>query len=205
LVSLKSNTANPVKNWLDNTRSSHLVRFYDYESQLITSLSDFIAQGLGGGEICIVIATRRHLDRLDQQLYTKGIRTVLSHQYVKLDAQEVLDSFMVGELPNWDKFIEAVEPLFIKAAREGKQVRAFGEMVALLWQTGNTDAVLRLEQFWNKLAAKYEFYLYCAYPMVHFDSNVHAREVDQICRLHTHCSSVFGKNLQAKRPGYAGS
>jgi hypothetical protein len=167
-VSLKSNTANPVKNWLDNTRSSHLVRFYDYESQLITSLSDFIAQGLGGGEICIVIATRRHLDRLDQQLYTKGIRTVLSHQYVKLDAQEVLDSFMVGELPNWDKFIEAVEPLFIKAA-------------------------------------KYEFYLYCAYPMVHFDSNVHAREVDQICRLHTHCSSVFGKNLQAKRPGYAGS
>jgi hypothetical protein len=200
LVSFKSDTGNFDKNWLIHPGSSHLVKFYDYESQLINSLSEFIAQGLANEETCIVIATERHRNKLEKQLAGKGVLSLKTKdQFIVLDACETLDSFMVGDMTDWDKFRENVEIIVAEAARQGKPIRAFGEMVAILWQSGNTKAVMKLEQFWNNLAHKYEFYLYCAYPMIHFDSSVHRTEAEQICKLHSHCGRIFGKDLKTNK------
>jgi hypothetical protein len=38
-------------------------------------------------------------------------------------------------------------------------------MVALLWDAGQSDAALRLEQLWNQIAQSHSFSLVCAYPL----------------------------------------
>lgn len=43
-------------------------------------------------------------------------------------------------------------------------VRAYGEMVALLWDEGNATGALRLEELWDELQRETEFSLLCAYP-----------------------------------------
>ena len=52
-----------------------------------------------------------------------------------------------------------------QAAQNGRRVRAFGEMVALLWSEGNQAAAIRLEELWNELALSQTFCLFCAYSM----------------------------------------
>ncbi|MDP8931195.1 MAG: MEDS domain-containing protein [Actinomycetota bacterium] len=47
----------------------------------------------------------------------------------------------------------------------GRDVRIYGEMVALLWEEGNILAAMALEDLWNQFAGSRAFSLMCAYPM----------------------------------------
>jgi hypothetical protein len=50
-------------------------------------------------------------------------------------------------------FRSVVGRLMSKAARSGRPVRAYGEMVALLWDAGHLDAAIDVELLWNELLA----------------------------------------------------
>jgi hypothetical protein len=52
--------------------------------------------------------------------------------------------------------------------REDCSVRAYGEMVDLLWKDGSQKAAIRLEMLWNQLAQTREFSLLCGYSMGNF-------------------------------------
>jgi hypothetical protein len=62
-------------------------------------------------------------------------------------------------------------------------VRAYGEMVDILWREGKIDAAIELEQLWNELASKYSFTLLCTYSV---DSLLKGdcKGVDLICGTH---------------------
>src|SRR5581483_10824282 len=62
---------------------------------------------------------------------------------------------------------------------------AFGEMVALLWAQGNTEAAIRLEQLWNQLAEKHSFHLHCAYPLSLFPHASDTKGMERICVEHS--------------------
>ena len=62
-------------------------------------------------------------------------------------------------------------------------VRAFGEMVNLLWKDGMTSAAIRLETLWNELARSYDFKLLCGYSMGNFYKQ--ADEMQRVCAHHT--------------------
>ena len=62
-----------------------------------------------------------------------------------------------------DAFFDRLGPIMGTAAATGRPVRAFGEMVALLWEAGDVLAAIDLETAWNELAAQVPFSLYCAY------------------------------------------
>ena len=66
------------------------------------------------------------------------------------------------------KFFDVIGALIEKLSVNDQPVRTYGEMVALLWQSGNKEAVISLENLWNELIEKYSFSLYCAYPELHF-------------------------------------
>jgi signal transduction histidine kinase len=71
-------------------------------------------------------------------------------------------------------------------ATDGSAVRAFGEMVDLLWKDGNTEGAIRLEELWNGFAAHHRFSLLCAYSMGNFVGTAHAGQFQAICHAHTH-------------------
>jgi hypothetical protein len=74
--------------------------------------------------------------------------------------------------------------------REDCVIRAYGEMVDVFWQTGQTAAAIRLEILWNQLAQTHSFALLCGYSMGHFYKDVGQHE---ILRQHTHLISDSGE------------
>ena len=148
------------------------------------------------GEAAIALATPAHradlLDRLAASVDVQGARA--DGRLAVLDARETLSQFVVDGRPDPDRFARTIGPVLARATAAGTGVRAFGEMVALLWDDGNSAGAVDLEAVWNDFAAHHEFSLYCAYPLASL-LDCDLRTVRHVCDNH---SEVF-----AARPGPA--
>lgn len=159
-----------INNWYTRPDSSHLVEFYLDDSALIDNLEEYIGSGLSRNETCVIIATMEHIALLNTQLEARlDLRKAqASGLYIALDAAIALQTFMVDGLPDKELFGQNIGGLVRRLTAGNKPLRAYGEMVALLWKDGNKEAVIQLEELWNGLAENYDFSLYCAYPELHF-------------------------------------
>jgi PAS domain S-box-containing protein len=178
----------PVTDWSEMGEREHFVQFYESDAFLVQSLSAFVAAGLRAGEAAIVIATPAHREALEKELQSQGLdlgALRAREQYFPLDAAETLSRFMVDGGPDKKRFLQTANPLMTRAAQGGRRVRAFGEMVALLWAEGNGDAAITLEQFWNDLAGTHSFCLFCAYPMNGFCGTASGEPFTHICHKHS--------------------
>jgi hypothetical protein len=113
---------------------------------------------------------------------------------VFLDAAETLDEFMLDGIPDPALVEATVGPIFDAATRDGRPIRVFGEMVALLWAEGNVTGALALETLSNDLAAKRRFFLMCAYPLTSLDESP-LRDVNALRELHSQ-SWLLGLSTQ---------
>ena len=169
-------------------KAEHSVQFYDQDSALVESVCTFIGEGLREGEAAIVIATEAHCRAIDQALKTEGINVdeVKSQgRYVTVDASETLSSFMVHGAPEEALFNKVVGALVEGKTGSHRGVRAFGEMVALLWAEGKRSAAMELEELWNKLGKRYSFSLLCGYPMKAFGDATDVRDFGHVCGRHS--------------------
>jgi hypothetical protein len=81
----------------------------------------------------------------------------------------------------------------LQGRSERTLVRAYGEMVDVLWKDGREDAAIQLELLWNSLAGRYGFALLCGYAMGNFFKQTDRFE--EVCRQHTHI--IPGSELNA--------
>jgi anti-sigma regulatory factor (Ser/Thr protein kinase) len=102
-----------------------------------------------------------------------------------LDAAETLAGFMADSGPDRARFRQVVGGVIERAGRGGRGVRAFGEMVALLWEAGDVAGAIELESLWNDLAHHFQFSLYCAYPLSLLEANGDLDAINQVCRHHS--------------------
>jgi signal transduction histidine kinase/CheY-like chemotaxis protein len=179
----------PRLNWSEMSESDHFVQFYETDLFLLDSLKGYIATGLGAGDACIVVATRAHREALEERLNASELNVaaaMASGQYVSLDAAETLSKFMVEGQPDEGRFREVIGNILTRAAAGGaRRVRAFGEMVALLWAEGRRDAAIRLEELWNNLQKTHAFSLFCAYEMSCFGGEEMAEPFGHVCAGHS--------------------
>ena len=172
----------------------HVLHVYEDDGVFLDTLEGFVAGGFRGGETVVVIATGPHLYALDYRLKAAGcdVDALRLHgQYISLDARAALDSFLVDGLPDDALFTEHIVGLIETAQVGGKRVRAFGEMVALLWAEGSRGATLRLEQMWNTLCRENGLSLFCAYPR---EADGKADNFDEIRALHSHVITTCEEN-----------
>lgn len=165
----------------------HFVQLYENDGALVDAVRTFIGAGLESGGAAIVIATEAHRNVFEVALTASGLDLAeLTHsgRYVSLDAKETLSSFMVDGMPSEDRFREVVGEIVARAGGHG-EVRAFGEMVAVLWAEGNVTAVVALEEMWNRLAETYDFKLFCGYPVDGFDVDT-LHSLRAVCNQHSH-------------------
>jgi hypothetical protein len=103
-----------------------------------------------------------------------------------LDAAETLSAFMEGSRPNPELFDATVGNVFEKivANRKYVMVRAYGEMVDLLWQEGKAEGAIALEELWNALAAKYAFSMLCTYAKSGLLADANPHGLERICGVH---------------------
>ena len=171
----------------------HSVEFYESDAVLLDGLCEYVAATVGGGSSCVVIATPDHRASLEEHLRRRCFdvaAAIRSGRYLALDAKETLSRFMVDGWPDSSLFFRLMESILLHLppgeASGRREVGAYGEMVALLWAQGKTEAAIRLEQLWNELAGRLRFRLHCAYPIKCFGSPEHIAMFEQICAEHTH-------------------
>jgi hypothetical protein len=172
--------------WGEIAPCDHVVQVYDNESILIDSLAGFVGGGINAGDSCVVIATPLHLQQLESKLTDFGVHphSLKGERYFPLDAEETLSKFMVDGQPNEYLFNETISTVLAKAGFRKRRIRAFGEMVALLWDKGLTDATVELEKLWNKFCAQKSFCLFCAYSKSSFGQYI-GEPPSHICGTHS--------------------
>ncbi|MCS3800580.1 MEDS domain-containing protein [Niastella sp. OAS944] len=173
--------------WGEIAPCEHVVQIYEHDEDFLDLLTGFVNDGINAGECSMVIATAAHLTALNERLIALGhhIPSLMSKtQYIPLDAEETLSKFMINDWPDQHLFQKVISELLIKAKGNGRRVRAFGEMVAILWAKGQIGATVRLEHIWNKFCETETFCLFCAYPQSGFTHDA-AESVMHICSAHT--------------------
>lgn len=168
----------------------HAVQFYGNDNSLFTTVSGFLGQGFVDGNPAILIATPSHVTAILEHLKSRHIdvdRARRVGDLVVLDAQKTLDLFMVADTPHAESFASSVGRVIddlLKNRSERTLIRAYGEMLDVLWKQGRPDAAIRLEMLWNRLASQYGLALLCGYAVGNFNKQTKAFE--EVCRQHTH-------------------
>ncbi|HEY4648549.1 MAG TPA: MEDS domain-containing protein, partial [Gemmatimonadales bacterium] len=172
----------------------HVVQLYGQDDRLLTrNVGRYLEEGLKRGDGLLVIGTPEH--RSSFVRYLSGARyskAVIEGRLVFLDAAVTLRRFMVDGMPDAALFYavvgEALRHVRANAGQTG--VRAYGEMVGLLWDSGNIAGATRLEEMWNGLLRFSDIRLFCAYPIDVFSSDFEVNSIDSVLCSHTHLLPV---------------
>ena len=182
--------------WAEIAPRDHLVQMYQSCDAFLNALEGYVAGGLGSGESEVVIATKAHREALDERLRRRGFdieSLTAQDRYIALDAEETLARFMTTDgWPDEARFAALVRGLIRRASQaaasgqraQQRSVRAFGEMVAVLWARGHSGATVRLEHLWHKLCQEEGLKLFCAYPRIAFAQDA-STSMAEICALHS--------------------
>jgi hypothetical protein len=167
----------------------HAAKFYETEASLYTTVANFLSEGMIAGQPAVVIARPSHAAAIQRYLTDRSIdvpRARRAGDLILLDAEDMLGTFMIGGHPDAELFQLNVGTILdrVLRGRSGSQIRAYGEMVDVLWKAGHSDAAIGLELLWNKLALKHAFSLLCGYAMGNFFKQ--AEQFHNVCQHHSH-------------------
>ena len=173
--------------WGEIAPCDHLVQVYENERIFLDTLEGFAGTGFLANDSVVIIATSIHLDALNARLRSQGFdlnALIKADQYIPINAEDLLSVFLVDDWIDEDVFNSFITDLVRRAKKRNGKVRAFGEMVAILWEKGNCGATVQLENLWNQLHSKDQFLLFCAYPKTGFTQSA-CDSIDIICKQHT--------------------
>ncbi|HEY9098468.1 MAG TPA: MEDS domain-containing protein [Thiobacillus sp.] len=173
--------------WEEVAHDDHSVQLYADSQSFLDALEGFASGGLRAGESVIVIATEMHRRALDRKLTRRGYdleQAKLDNRYIAVDAVATMNQFMVDGRVDSEKFNACVMDLFSRVCGNGRRVRAFGEMVAILWEQGDHAATIQLESLWNDFCTRVGLCLFCAYPRSGF-TDANQDSMQTICAHHS--------------------
>lgn len=171
--------------WGEIAPCDHVVQIYEDHGSFLDILTGFVGEGISAGDSVLVIATKEHILGLEERMSKHGLYVdflVSENRYIPVDADKLLSSFMVKDWPDPTLFQREISKLIEKAGHNRK-IRAFGEMVALLWSKGQNGATVQLEHLWNHFKEQNELSLFCAYPKSGFTQDINS-SINQICGCH---------------------
>jgi hypothetical protein len=154
-------------------RHRHAVHFYDDSASLCRIVGGFLGDGLTQGDPAIIIATAAHRDEILSNIEDRSINVQQARrqgELVVLDCDDTLGAFMLDGTPDaalFDTYMSTVLSQ-VTRVRPRAMIRAYGEMVDVLWKAGQSDAAIKLETRWNALASRHPFSLLCGYSMGRF-------------------------------------
>ena len=186
-LALTENIVSPDIFWAEISPCEHIVQLYEDENAFLRPLAIFCLGGIQSGEGVLIIATRGHIALLEAQLSTQSTDFAAAKargQYRALEAEEILASFMVNGWPDDALFRKTISELLTPMRPKYERVRAFGEMVALLWAQGHTAATVRLEYLWHELYQPEAVNVLCAYPRAGF-TQTPENSIDEIFKAHS--------------------
>lgn len=177
----------------------HVVQLYGRDDWFLArSVSHFLMEGARQLDGLLVIATPAHRQAISRHLAEEGGGAALAAEregrLVYLDARETLDRLLIdGQLDEsrYESVVGGVLSEVLARSCSGK-VRAFGEMVSLLWADGHPEQARVVESIWNERLAGSRCSMYCAYAIDLFADGVDTAGVSAILGAHSHI--LAGRN-----------
>ncbi len=178
----------------------HRVQFYgDDSAALATNVGRFAAEGMARGDGVLVIASAEHRRAFARAAASAGAdveSAVRQGRWIALDATRTLEAFLVDGQPDGHRFRSVLDPAIRTLRSNGASIRAYGEMVGVLWRAEQFDAASQLEALWNRLLAGGGLELYCGYPIDIFGDAFRTADVDALLCAHTHVVPSGDARLQ---------
>lgn len=204
----------------------HLVQFYADDRELARVVGDYLVSAAGAGAAAVVIATPEHRQAFEQVLAAAGLPAPAPEStsstpgeptvgvvppaapgghgpvtsvppIIWLDAAETLGQLMTGDHPDAAKFDDVVGGL-IRSALDTHTVHAYGEMVALLWQSGNVEGAMELEAMWSGLGEQLRFALLCAYPSDVVSGPAGSERLVELSANHAHATRAPRRTIDSE-------
>lgn len=186
----------------------HVVQLYGRDDQFLEkNVSRFLAEGMRHLDGLVVIATPAHTQAIARYLAEEGASLVLAAEregrLVFLDARTTLDRLLIDGRPDKARFESVVGGVLsdVLASSKSGKVRAFGEMVSLLWADGHQQQARTLEGLWNELLAGSRCSLYCAYAIDLFGEGENSTDLSAIVGAHSHLLAGHSTLLSNASPG----
>ena len=163
----------------------HVVQFYGRDEELAERVTGYLLGALGRGGVAIVVATPEHRREFETRLGQAGVDLTAARDdgsYLALDAGQTLRELMAADGLDSAAFDRVIGTVVRRSGAGGRLVRAFGEMVALLWDEGLVSEAVRLEGIWDELGRISPFSLFCGYRADSVTRDIGA--FAEVCRLH---------------------
>jgi hypothetical protein len=170
----------------------HVVQFYGHEEELADRVAGYLLGALQHDGVAVVIATAAHRRAFEARLTRAGVDVAAAARagtYWTLDAGEAVRTLTAGGQLDRGAFDRVIGRLIADAGQGERPVRAYGEMVALLWDAGLVNDAVLLEEMWSSLGLTRSFSLFCSYPARSVTGDGHLEAFAEVCRLH---GSVVG-------------
>lgn len=139
--------------------AAHAAYLYSSDEDLLDAMVEYVSAGCDVGHRTVVFATDARLRALQLRLADWDLQTSMDAH----DAEQVLAALMVDGKPSPERF-RAIVSTALNGHAPGS-VRAYGEMVDLLWQQGDVAGTLALEELWNNYLSETSIPLLCAYSL----------------------------------------
>lgn len=176
----------------------HAARFYADDEDLARAVADHLREGLRQGEALLVAATPEHWEAIVEVLEHSDIDPAAlesTGRLVVLDAVETLERIMGDKAPDPIHFQRIIGGSVQQALRnsDAGRVRAYGELVDLLWQADDRMSALRVEQYWDGLLLSYPVSLLCGYRTGLLDPEADPADVEHLCTRHSEVQPCEGR------------
>ena len=171
---------------------AHVVQFYGEDDRFfIRNVCRYLSEGLKRREGILIIASPEHARAFVAHLTNTdsyALRALEDGRLVFRDAQATLDQIIVAGAPDQQRFDAVIGTALreVQSRTGHRRVRAYGEMVGLLWTVGSVAAAIRLEECWNELLESQDCSLFCGYPIDVFGPEFQTAAVDSIMCAHSH-------------------
>lgn len=173
--------------WGELAPCEHVMQIYTDEGAFMDTLTRFVAEGLARGDAAVVVATAAHRSSLTSRMGLLGVdvdTALVDGSLTVLDAASTLSRFMVDGWPDEQLFHTVVNGIVEPLRQNQRNVRVFGEMVALLWAQGHSGATVQLEHLWNDVCASQGLTLFCAYPRIGATREL-GESLSEVCAMHS--------------------
>jgi hypothetical protein len=173
----------------------HILQLYQDHDFLNSAVCRYIGAGLANGDRIILFPTLTHWNAFRQLLATEGVDVQAARergQLTVVDANELLPRFMRDAMPDPHLFNAVIADVFRQARAGGRyqKMRAWGELVDVLWERGDVAGSMNLEDLFDQLNKKIGIAMFCSYLMDNFNGDVHAHMLPRLGTNHSHLIPV---------------
>ena len=151
----------------------HEVGFFSDEASIVDAYARFAHAGVREGHPIMVIAGEPRRTHVLRRLETLGIPVtslIQDRRCVPIDADALCANITVDGAADQARLLEMVLPSITdvahRAGAERTHVFACGELAPRLWQRGNLEGALYLEEIWDQFVREYDVDTLCGYSPV---------------------------------------